>query len=61
MSCDKWAWTPICDTRPCPGDCDYCSYEDEYTIYAESGTVSVGGEDEHNNQKIPHNKKMTIR
>lgn len=47
MSADKWNWTPICDTRPCPGDCDLCSYEDdyedEYTIYEENGSVSVGG------------------
>lgn len=45
MSCDKWRWEPICDTRPCPGDCDLCDYEEEYTISADSGTVSVGESD----------------
>ena len=29
MSCDKWNWKPICDTRKCPGDCDSCGYDDE--------------------------------
>lgn len=29
MSVDKWRWTPICDNRPCPGDCDYCGYDDD--------------------------------
>lgn len=29
MSCDKWNWKPICDTRKCPGDCDFCGYDDE--------------------------------
>lgn len=48
MSCSKWRWTEECDHRPCVGDCDLCDYNDEeetYTIYAESGTVSVGEED----------------
>ena len=48
MSCDKWRWTEECDTHICIGDCDYCDYnnedEEEYTISADSGTVSVGGE-----------------
>lgn len=46
MSVSLWDWRPVCDTRPCPGDCDLCSYEDEYTIYEENGTVSVGESDE---------------
>ena len=29
MSCSKYLWTPECDSRPCPGDCDLCGYEDE--------------------------------
>ena len=29
MSVRLWNWKPICDTRACPGDCDYCGYEDE--------------------------------
>lgn len=29
MSVSKWDWRPICDTRPCPGDCDLCGYEDD--------------------------------
>lgn len=29
MSCDKWRWTEECDYRPCPGDCDYCTYEED--------------------------------
>ena len=47
MSWSKWRWTEACDHRPCVGDCDLCDYDEEetYTIYAESGTVSVGGEE----------------
>ena len=45
MSCDKWRWTEECDTHLCIGDCDLCIYNDEedeeYTIYPESGTVSI--------------------
>lgn len=29
MSVDLWNWKPICDTRPCPGECDLCGYPDE--------------------------------
>lgn len=28
MSVDKWRWSPDCDDRPCPGDCDLCDKED---------------------------------
>ena len=28
MSCSLWRWTEECDHRPCPGDCDECSYPD---------------------------------
>lgn len=44
MSCDLWRWTIDCEGRPCPGDCDVCVYEETYTIYEDTGTVSVGGE-----------------
>lgn len=27
MSCSKWKYTEDCDGRPCPGDCDHCSFE----------------------------------
>lgn len=43
MSCSLWNWTPACDSRPCPGDCDLCDYEDEtYTV--EEPTISYKGE-----------------
>lgn len=43
MSCSKWRWTEECDSRPCPGDCDLCDYEDEtYTV--EEPTISYKGE-----------------
>lgn len=29
MSCSKWRWTEECDSRPCPGDCDYCEEGDD--------------------------------
>ena len=29
MSCSLWRWREICDTRPCPGDCDDCGYPEE--------------------------------
>ena len=29
MSVSKWNWSEVCDSRPCPGDCDNCTYEDE--------------------------------
>lgn len=28
MSVDKWNWSPDCDRRPCPGDCDLCDNGD---------------------------------
>lgn len=28
MSVDKWNWSPDCDRRPCPGDCDLCDKGD---------------------------------
>ena len=28
MSVDKWNWSPDCEGRPCPGDCDLCDKED---------------------------------
>ncbi len=32
MSCSLWNWTPACDTRACPGDCDLCDYDEgDYT------------------------------
>lgn len=40
MSTDKWKWTEICDTRPCPGDCDLCDYDDE-----EDDTITIKYED----------------
>lgn len=33
MSVSKWNWRPICDFRPCPGDCDLCGYEDDEMKY----------------------------
>lgn len=39
MSCSKWRWTEICDTRPCPGDCDLCDCEDEYEDDEETVTI----------------------
>lgn len=27
MSVSKWRYTEDCDGRPCPGDCDHCSFE----------------------------------
>lgn len=30
MSCSLWDWKPICDSRSCCGDCDYCGYDDDY-------------------------------
>ena len=27
MSVSKWRYTEECNGRPCPGDCDYCSFE----------------------------------
>ena len=29
MSVSKWRYTEACEGRPCPGDCDNCSKEDE--------------------------------
>ena len=29
MSASLWRYTQECDQRPCPGDCDECSYEPE--------------------------------
>lgn len=30
MSVSKWAYSPKkCDGQPCPGDCDFCSLQDE--------------------------------
>ena len=29
MSCSLWRWTEECDSRPCPGDCDYCEEGDD--------------------------------
>ena len=53
MSVSKWDWKPICDTRPCPGDCDLCGYDDDtYTITAENGTVSVGESDERTDNDV---------
>ena len=26
MSVSKWAWTKECEGKPCPGDCDLCSF-----------------------------------
>ena len=48
MSCSLWDWKPICDHRPCVGDCDLCGYDDDvedetYTIPANSETVSFTG------------------
>lgn len=28
MSVDKWRYTEACDGHPCPGDCDFCDYEE---------------------------------
>ena len=27
MSVSKWRYTEECNGRPCPGDCDHCSFE----------------------------------
>ena len=27
MSVSKWKYTPACDGKPCPGDCDNCGWE----------------------------------
>lgn len=33
MSCSLWRYTEQCEGRPCPGDCDECSFDsDEVTI-----------------------------
>lgn len=32
MSVSKYRWTPACDARPCPGDCDLCSVQDTETF-----------------------------
>lgn len=29
MSVSLWNWSKECDYRPCPGDCDHCSYMEE--------------------------------
>ena len=29
MSCSLWRYEESCEGRPCPGDCDLCSYEGE--------------------------------
>lgn len=29
MSGSLWRWTEECDYRPCPGECDFCSFEPE--------------------------------
>jgi len=29
MSVSKWKYTPACDGKPCPGDCDSCGWEPE--------------------------------
>lgn len=29
MSVSLWNWSEVCDSRPCPGDCDNCDYEPE--------------------------------
>ena len=26
---DRWRWTEACDSQPCPGDCDFCSFDPE--------------------------------
>ena len=27
MSVSKWRWTKACDSQPCVGDCDHCSFD----------------------------------
>lgn len=39
MSVSKWRWTEECDGRPCPGDCDVCSF---YPGEEEEGEESEG-------------------
>lgn len=42
MSVSLWRYTEQCEGRPCPGDCDECSFDpDEYTV--DEPTVSYGG------------------
>lgn len=37
MSVSKWRWTEACDGRPCPGDCDHCSFDpDDYISRADA-------------------------
>lgn len=42
MSADLWRYTEKCDGRPCPGDCDLCSYdpEDDDTITIDAEGIS---------------------
>ena len=44
MSVDKWNWSPIRDTRPGPGDCDLCDYEEDETYTVAEPTASAKGE-----------------
>jgi len=29
MSVSLWRWNPMCDSIACPGDCDYCSCDED--------------------------------
>ena len=31
MSVSKWKWTEACDSKPCCGNCDECSEDEEMT------------------------------
>lgn len=44
MSCSLWRYTEQCEGRPCPGDCDCCDFDPDYTI--DNDTVDYGGSDE---------------
>lgn len=41
MSVSLWRWTKACDTQPCVGDCDHCSFDSTWCekckFYVEDG------------------------
>lgn len=47
MSVSKWRYTEECNGRPCPGDCDHCSFEPTDLINRADAIEAVCGGCDH--------------